>query len=277
MRCDEIMALLEGLAPRECACDWDNVGLLAGRSDKEVKKVLIALDATDEVVAEAVNLGVDLLLTHHPLIFKPLKQINDQNFISRRILTLLRHDICYYAMHTNFDAAPGCMADAAAEKLDLKELGILDQEGVIYKENRGNTDCPQQEIAYGIGKTGYLKTEMTVREVALMVKERFGLPFLSLYGEHAPGDKVEFIAISPGSGKSMIEPALKAGVQVLITGDIGHHDAIDAAANGLAVIDAGHYGLEYLFMDFMASYMRKETAGKLEIYETEVAFPAVVI
>lgn len=273
MRCDELIEKLEQLAPPGCACDWDNVGLLAGRSDKEVKKVFIALDATDEVVEQAVRWGADLLITHHPLIFKPLSKVNDKDFISRRIMKLIRNDISYYAMHTNFDAAPGCMADAAAAKLGLTDLEVLEKEGVIPRE----TEEGLEESVYGIGKTGYLKEEMTVREIAALVKERFCLPFVTIYGETAPGAAVRFVGISPGSGGSLMKPALKAGVKVFITGDMGHHNGIDAAANHMAVIDAGHYGLEYLFLDFIEDYLKKNAGENLEIRKAEVEFPETFI
>lgn len=268
MRCDELIRILELLAPPVCACDWDNTGLLTGCSDKEVKKVLIALDATDEVVEKAVQGGADLLITHHPLIFKPLYKINDQDFISRRIIKLIRNGISYYAMHTNFDAAPGCMADAAAEKLGLTDVKVLEKAGEILKE----TNEGPKEVVYGIGKTGYLSKGMTVREIATLVKERFRLPFVRVYGEEVLGEPVRFVGISPGSGGSMINSALEAGVKVFISGDIGHHNGIDAVANHMAVIDAGHYGLEYLFLDFMEEYLKKE-AGNLRICKTEVKFP----
>lgn len=273
MQCDELIEKLEQLAPTGCACDWDNVGLLAGRGDKEVKKVFIALDATDEVVEYAVQWGADLLITHHPLIFKPLNKINDKDFISRRIIKLIRNDISYYAMHTNFDAAPGCMADAAADKLGLTDVNVLEKEGVMIKE----TAEGPREMIYGIGKTGYLKKELTVKEIAALVKERFHLPFVTVYGATAPGEAVRFVGISPGSGGSMMKPALAAGVKVLITGDIGHHNGIDAAANHMAVIDAGHYGLEYLFLDFMEEYLKKEVGDDLEICKAEVEFPETFI
>ncbi|MSS07514.1 Nif3-like dinuclear metal center hexameric protein [Clostridium sp. WB02_MRS01] len=273
MQCDELIEKLELLAPTGCACDWDNVGLLAGRGDKEVKKVFIALDATDEVVEHVVQWGADLLITHHPLIFKPLNKINDKDFISRRIIKLIRNDISYYAMHTNFDAAPGCMADAAADKLGLTDVNVLEKEGVMIKE----TAEGPREMIYGIGKTGYLKKELTVKEIAALVKERFHLPFVTVYGATAPGEAVRFVGISPGSGGSMMKPALAAGVKVLITGDIGHHNGIDAAANHMAVIDAGHYGLEYLFLDFMEEYLKKEVGEDLEICKAEVEFPETFI
>nr|WP_330372996.1 Nif3-like dinuclear metal center hexameric protein [Lacrimispora celerecrescens] len=198
MQCDELIEKLEQLAPTGCACDWDNVGLLAGRGDKEVKKVFIALDATDEVVEYAVQWGADLLITHHPLIFKPLNKINDKDFISRRIIKLIRNDISYYAMHTNFDAAPGCMADAAADKLGLTDVNVLEKEGVMIKE----TAEGPREMIYGIGKTGYLKKELTVKEIAALVKERFHLPFVTVYGATAPGEAVRFVGISPDPGEA---------------------------------------------------------------------------
>ena len=121
MRCSEIIERLRELAPETCACDWDNPGLLAGRHDKEVRRIYIALDATDTVVERAVAQKADMLITHHPLIFKAVKQVNDQNFITRRIIRLIQADISYFAMHTNFDSAPGCMADLAAARLGLMD------------------------------------------------------------------------------------------------------------------------------------------------------------
>ena len=264
MQCSKMIEYLEQLAPLSMACSWDNSGFLAGRSRKEVKKVLIALDATDEVVDQAVREQVDFLLTHHPLIFQPLKKINDQDFISNRILRLLQADISYYAMHTSFDAAPGGMADLAAERLKLSEQTVLEEMG----------EC--ETGVYGIGKTGRLLYPVTVQELAEQVKQAFDLPFVTVYGMDVHRDAVERIAVCPGSGKSVIGVAGKASAQVLVTGDIGHHEGIDAAANGLTVIDAGHYGLEHIFMDAMASYLRKAEEN-LEILETEIHFPASLV
>jgi putative NIF3 family GTP cyclohydrolase 1 type 2 len=184
-------------------------------------------------------------------------------------MTLIKNDICCYAMHTNFDAAPGCMADTAAGKLGLVSTQVLEKEGTIKSETpEGFIDLP-----YGIGKTGHLKQPMTVRELAGLVKERFGLPFVTIYGEQDIKDPVTFVGISPGAGSSMIKPALKAGVEVLITGDIGHHSGTDAASNHMAVIDAGHYGLEYLFLEFMEEYLKAKVGKELEICKADVKFP----
>ena len=130
MRCSEIMNILEVLSPVMFAESWDNVGLLVGREDKTVHKVMVALDATDDVVEQAVLQGVDLLLTHHPLLFSSIKKITEADFIGRRLLKLIRNDICYYAMHTNFDVMG--MADAAADAMELQHCEVLD---ITYEDD----------------------------------------------------------------------------------------------------------------------------------------------
>ena len=142
MQCKALIEKLETLSPRSFAEAWDNVGLLAGRYEKEIHTVMIALDATDEVVEEAVRKNADLLLTHHPLIFSARKNINDGDFIGKRLLTMLQHDMCYYAMHTNFDVMG--MADAAADEIGLFDRVVLDvtYEDDISKEGIGSpTRC----------------------------------------------------------------------------------------------------------------------------------------
>lgn len=265
MRCRELMEHFEYLAPAGCACDWDNPGLLAGRGEKEIRKVLVALDATDEVVEQAVREQADLVLTHHPLIFKAMKKINDSDFIGRRLLTLIRQDICCFAMHTNFDAAPGCMADLAVRQLGMVPEAPLELTGEV----RG--------IPAGIGKVGTLPEPMDVETLASLVRERFGLPFVTVYGTREVQEKVSRIAISPGAGGSMIRPALESRAQVLITGDIGHHDGIDAAARHMAVIDAGHYGIEHIFIPFMKEFLEQLPGAGLEVVTAAPAFPARVI
>lgn len=269
MLCKDIMSYLDKLAPQSLACDWDNPGFQVGRADKEVKKILVALDATDEVIEQAVQEGADMIVTHHPMIFRAMKRVNDQDFIGRRIVKLLQNDISYFAMHTNFDIAPGCMADLAAE-----QLGIISEEPL---EVTGEVDG--QPV--GIGKIGTLKMfhsdGMTPEEIASLVKEKFGLPYVTMYGAEQVKEPVSHIAISPGSGGSMVREAIKKRVPVLITGDIGHHDGIDAAANGVAVIDAGHYGIEQIFIPFVVQYLQKIEEGQLEVLAAADAFPSRVI
>ena len=235
MLCRELIEKLEKLAPRELACDWDNPGFLAGRGDKEIKKVLVALDATDRVVEQAVKEKADFLLTHHPLVFRPLKQVNDENFISRRIVTLLQADISYFAMHTNYDVIG--MADLSAEHLKLQDTRVL-------TVTDGSGEQPE-----GFGRVGKLPHVMTLGEFGKYVKECNHLPDVRVYGDL--DRKIETVAICTGSGKSMIGDVMAAGADVYVTGDIDYHTAIDTMADGLAIVDAGHYGTEYIFAEAM--------------------------
>ena len=260
MKVNEWRSKLERLAPLSYSCQWDNPGLLAGRGEKEVSKILIALDATDEVVDLAETKKADLLLTHHPLIFKPVKTVNDQDFIGRRLIKMIQADISCYAMHTNFDIAPGWMGDLAAEK-----LGLLDS---IPLEVTGEKDG----CFYGIGKVGNLAKEISLKSLAQEVKAIFGLPFVTLYGAKQAEKRIKRVAVCPGSGKGMTDSAINLGAQVLITGDMGHHDGIDAEARGLVILDGGHYGLEHMFVDFMEQYCR-QVDGNVEVIKAPVEFP----
>lgn len=263
MKCRDIIVFLSQQFLESMACSWDNVGLLAGSMEKEVHTVYIALDATDEAIAAAVEAQADMLLTHHPLIFKGIRQVNSEDFIGRRILELIRHDMAYYAMHTNFDVA--AMADLAAERLGLSDIAVLQETGMMPE---GATDgaksalpegatskveCSVGMRTIGIGKIGMLPCEMTLGECAELTKQSFGLDKVKVFGE--PDMRVQCAAVCPGSGKSVIDDALKKGAQVLITGDIDHHEGIDAVARGMAVIDAGHYGLEQIFIPYMKEYL----------------------
>lgn len=254
MKCSEIIKILETLSPRSMACDWDNPGLLAGRSGKEVKTIFLAVDATDSVIEQAEQAGADMILTHHPLIFKGIKQVSDQNFIGRRVLRMIQDDISYYAMHTNFDAAPGCMADLAAKKLGLTDCEVLEKMG----ETGDGT-------SYGIGCTGRFEQPMTLREAAEQVKEAFGLPYVAVFGELDGEAVIQKAAVCPGAGGSTMGEALAAGAQVYITGDISHHEGIDAVAQGMAVIDAGHYGIEHIFTEFMEKYLMRKLGDAVKV------------
>ncbi len=252
----EVMELLEEQSPLYYACDWDNSGLLAGRSNQDIRKIYIALDASDEAVEEAGLEEADLLLTHHPLIFGGMKRVVAEDFIGRRLMRLIANDVACYAMHTNFDVKG--MADLAAAMLGLEETQVLDV--TAY------TDDTEE----GIGRVGRLMAPMTVKECAGFVKAAFSLPEVKVFGK---ADAVlTTAAVSPGSGKSEIGNAIACGADVLITGDIDHHDGIDAVAKGLCIIDAGHYGLEQIFVGYMKGYLEAHCPD-IEIVAQKREFP----
>ena len=242
MKCSEVIVCLEKIAPSSLAETWDNVGLLAGREEKEIRKILLALDPTSEVVEEAVKEGVDLLITHHPLIFSGMKSVTTKDIVGKRIFTLIHQDICYYAMHTNFDVMG--MADAVADELKLEKCQVLD---VTF----------QDEISKeGIGRIGELSRTMSLEECAKYIKEKCKLTSVRVFGD--PEKLIDTVALIPGSGKDYIDLAIDMGAQVVITGDIGHHNGLDAVEKGIAVIDAGHYGLEKIFASYMEEVLHRE-------------------
>lgn len=260
MKCSEIISILEEQSPEKFACDWDNVGLLVGDFEQEVQKIYIALDATEETIAEAVKEKADLLLTHHPMIFRGLKKVNSHDFTGKRVIKLIENHISCYAMHTNFDVKG--MAELAAQKMSLTECQVLDI-----------TDQGEQGPE-GIGRVGYLPEEISLETCIRQVKEAFAVDMVKVFGDLS--QKVKRVAICPGSGKSVISCALNAKAQVLITGDIDHHEGIDAASQGLAIIDAGHYGIEKLFIPFMVQYLEKHTEG-IEIQGQPVKQPFLFV
>lgn len=263
MKLKTIINKLEELSPPSYAEEWDNVGLLLGDENQDIHHIMISLDASDYVIEQAVEQNVDLLLTHHPMIFQPLKQINNQSMIGRRIWKLATHEIHYYAMHTNFDIKGG-MADLAAQRLGMLETQPLD------------ITVAEGDVSLGIGKIGILPNPMDVEEVAHLVKEKFGLKNVTVYG--ATNRKVQRVAISPGSGKSEIGNAIQKGAEVLITGDIGHHEGIDAVDMGLSIIDATHYGLEHIFISFMEEYLKGCLEGEdMIITSLDTGSPVTVI
>ncbi len=260
MLCKEIIQVIEATYPRSAALDFDNVGLLAGREDKEVSRVYLALDATDGVIDRAIEAGADMLITHHPLIFSPMKKVTDEDFIGRRVVRLIQNDIAYYAMHTNYDVLG--MASLAEKILEIKNAQVLD----VTMSADGHEE--------GIGRVGDLEKSMTLEECCIYVKHRLKLGSLKVFGDM--DRKVSRLAVSPGSGKSAVAPAIAKGADVLVTGDIGHHDGLDAVEQGLAVIDAGHYGTEYIFIDDMKQFLN----GKLPVLDvitTPIIHPFQII
>ena len=258
MLCKDIMKVIETTYPKYAALEWDNVGLLVGRTDKEVKKIYVALDATDEVIEDATLKGADMLITHHPLLFSPLKKITDEHFIGSRVVKLLQHDISYYAMHTNYDVLG--MAELSGTMLGLSDMEVL--------------EVTDSENVQGIGRVGEFSEKMTLQECCNLVKHKFQLDNIKVFGDM--NTMVKRVAISPGSGKGMTDVALEKNAEVLITGDISHHEGIDAVSQGIAIVDAGHYGLEHIFVDDMAVFLTSHFPN-IEIQKGEKMHPFRII
>ena len=238
----ELHEKIEKFSPERYALAKDNTGFQIGRSDKEINNICLATDATDDVIEQAIMGEADLIITHHPIIFNPLMKITDDDIIGRRIIKLINHDINFMSMHTNFDVIG--MAVYSADMLGLidpKVLNVTFDDGIKKQ---------------GIGRYGRLPRKMSIKKCAELVKEAFDLSSVSVYSQH---DKsIKTVAVSPGSSSDVLSHALKAGVDLLITGEIKHSMALEAMDNGLVLIDAGHYGTEKIFVPCLEDYFYRE-------------------
>ncbi len=259
MKVKDVIAFLEERYPSDLAMPWDNPGLLVGDAEAEVTGILTALDATDEVIEKALSEGCSLIVTHHPMIFSPLHAVTEQDFIGRRVLRLAREGISLFAMHTNYDIAG--MADLNAVQLGLMNADVLQETG---EDENG---------ACGIGRIGDLSAPVTLAEFADMVKRETRLTCVRVYGN--AGAKITRAAVSSGAGKSAVADAIRKGADVLVTGDVDYHSGIDAVMQGLCVIDAGHYGTEYIFIPSVAKELA--AAFPVPVHEAEIRQPYILM
>ena len=250
--------------PASFACSWDNSGLQVGRHGKDVKRIYVALDATEEVVDDAISKKCDFLLTHHPLLFKGVKQITSDTAVGRKLLKLIANDVAVFSAHTSFDAVPGGMADLAGILLQLEQTQPLEP-------MNGKDEDP-----WGIGIVGNLHQPMTLKLFCQKVKESFALDHINLFAGGHMQQPVRRIAVCPGSGRSLVDAALDSQADVFLTGDIGHHEGLDLVEQGVSVIDAGHFGLEKIFIPVMADKL-SQAFPLMEVYTAEFKAPFEVL
>ena len=246
LRVKDIIKLLEEKFPTSLAYDWDNVGLQIGDIMGEVKKIMVALDVTTPVVDEAIRKGVDLIIAHHPFIFSPLKSIDLKTPQGKNIQKLLKNDITVYTIHTNYDVAPGGMNDVLAKAIGLENVlpfAMIDD-------------------VHGLGRVGKLKQSIEVSELIQLMQKTFALNGMNYTtGDHL----VETVAVIGGSGGKYIHEARAVGADVLITGDITYHTAIDAKEIGLILLDIGHYAeimMQDAVCDLLKAAFEKVDIGK---------------
>ncbi len=236
MKFTEFIEKLEEIAPRSLSAEWDNDGVMCRcPQTDEVSKVLVALDPTEKAIKYAAEGGFDLLVTHHPLIFKGVKSLTGEDVVTHRAITALLSSVSVVSLHTRLDAAKGGVNDALAAILGLRVTGIF-----------GDSEAPE------LGRICELEREMTAEELALLVKEKLGASSVRLTG----GGKVKNVALVGGDGKSFVAPAMAAGADLLITGDGGYNILEAAAEEGFSVIEAGHYHTEFPVCEKLCEYLR---------------------
>ena len=225
----DIIAHLETLAPGSTAESWDNVGLLCGSGDLPVTKILVALDPFLAVCQEAAELGADLIVTHHPLIFSPLKSITDQTSTGRCIRTLIANGIAAVNAHTNLDVAPGGVNDVLARVLGLEDVQVLFPTGTDRSSN-----------PVGLLRAGIVEAQ-SLSDFLARVKENLHCPGL----RYCDGGKpVRRVAVGGGACASELTQAAQAGCDTFVTADVKYNQFWDAQDLGINLIDAGHFYTE---------------------------------
>ena len=214
----QLMALLDGIAPFDLQEEWDNAGLLAGRPDAPVDTVLCALDLTGSVIGEAVRVGAQVIVTHHPILFRGRKNLREDDAEGRMLCALVRAGLSLIAMHTNYDNADPGVNDALAACLGLSD---------------------PKALANGMRVGGL--TPMTLSEFAAHCSARLG-GAVRTYGDGAK--LIRRVAVLGGAGEDFARQALSAGADAYVTGEMAYHKALDAAAEGLCVLEAGHAATE---------------------------------
>lgn len=259
MTAEKIMQILEEWAPAARAEEWDNVGLLIGDAGQEVRKVLVALDATEAVIEEAVAGGFDFIITHHPLIYNPVKRVTVADYVGKKIIALIKHGIGCFCAHTNLDKAVGGVSDLLAEKIGLE--GVMP---LIPEPGQGPQEPPSPQV--GIGRVGFLKEETTLADFSQKVKAALGLPSVRLSGDSSKKIKKIALCGGDGSGARYIEAAISQKCDLYITGDLRYHAVAEALENGITFIDITHYGGEILIVNAIAARLKNH----VEIFPSSI-------
>lgn len=258
LSCQVVMNALERIAPRHLAEDWDNTGLLVGSYAQKMERILVALDVDDIVVAEAIERSADMIVAHHPAIFRGMKQLRTDLPLGRRLAALLTHGIAVVAAHTNLDITRGGVNDVLAARLGLEKLSSF----ITTAQTDGSAES--------LGRIGTLPAPVAIDDFAHSVCKRLGVSHVRLV--RAADRPVRRVAVVGGAGAEFIDTAVRRGADVYVTGDVKYHEAQRAAEQGMHLIDAGHFGTEVPVLPVLADLLRAELAaehGTVEILVTE--------
>jgi dinuclear metal center YbgI/SA1388 family protein len=243
-RLSEVIAALENLWPAERAESWDAVGTVVGDPEQEVTRVLFAVDPVQEIVDEAVKLGADLLVTHHPLYLRGTTTVAASHFKGRVVHTLIKNDIALHVAHTNADTADPGVSDALAGALDLRVVRPL------------VPDASDPSGRRGLGRVCELDHPLPLRDFAARAAERLPATAQGIRTAGDPDALIHTVAVSGGSGDSLFDQVRAAGVDAFLTADLRHHPVSEAVAQSpLALLDAAHWATEWPWCELAAAQL----------------------
>lgn len=248
---------IDDYAPFRYAQSWDRCGLQAGDPAASVDRLLVALDPGATTIGEAQRHRCQCLVTHHPLIFKPLDAVRADLYPANLVIRALLAGVNVIAAHTNLDVARGGTNEQLSKLLALQQVSPLEVDTTWRSEAR----------YAGMGCVGSLPVKMRLGDLPGMFSRRLGISGLRLVGDLRR--QVQKVALCTGSGGSLLERVVSAGVDVYITGDIKYHDAQRALEEGLALVDIGHFGSERIIVEPLAAYFRSRAESEntaLEVF-----------
>ena len=249
----EVLSALEKFAPLPLQESWDNAGLQVGLTEAEVSGALLCLDVTEEVIDEAVAKGCNLVVSHHPLLFRGLKTISDLTDVQRTVMKAIRQQVCVVSMHTNMDNAQGGVNFKIAEKLGLDEVKFLETKRV------GEVEC-------GSGVIGTLSTPMAAHEFVLKVKQTFGVACAMT--NELLRRPIRRVAICGGAGDFLLDEAVGQGADAFITGEMHYHQYF-GYEQLVQICVIGHYQSEQFTSEIFRDIINEKCPGvRTEIAET---------
>ncbi|GAA0068922.1 Nif3-like dinuclear metal center hexameric protein [Clostridium sardiniense] len=251
----DIKYAMNKIAPEVLKEDFDNVGLMVGDEEQEVSKILLALDCTKKVIEEAKDNGCDMIITHHPLIFRKPNKIIKNDLLGSKIIELIKNDISLYSSHTNLDSVENGINDTIVKMLGFTSCEIIEESRINGFNNAG------------LGRIVRLEKETNIKEIISLIKKNLNINNLRVV---EGVNTVKTLAIINGSGQDFISEAVKLGSDCIITGDTTYHFASDYKELGVNIIDAGHFNTEWLvFLETMKTL--KENFKNIEFIDSKVS------
>lgn len=244
----DIIKVLDEIAPTQLAEKWDNPGLQVGDHRWTVKKIMVSLDPTPGVMKHAAESSADMLITHHPLVFQPLKSVDLATPIGSVIGAAISESIAVYAAHTNLDNVADGLNDMLAECLDLANVAVMAPHGEHPADN-------VDKARNGLGRIGELREPTDILSLCRTLKTALELDNVRIAGDTTV--KASKVALCTGSGGSLLGTFFQSGADVFITGDVRYHEARDIEDRRSAMIDIGHFGSEHIMVSRLGERLGK--------------------
>lgn len=246
----DVIDALERFAPLPLQEDYDNAGLQVGLTGTEVSGALLSLDVTDSIIDEALELGCNLIVAHHPLIFRRLSRISDTNYVEHLVMKAIKNDITIVAMHTNIDAAPGGVNFKIAEKIGLKDISFLGKTQTIMTADT--------EVKGGEGVIGTFVEPMAADDFILLLKRLFQVECVQ--ANQLLRREIRKVALCGGAGSFLLSDALRVGADAFLTGEMHYHDYFGHDQE-IQICAIGHYQSEQFTNEVFRDIIKKHCPG----------------